>query len=77
MVFHSASRAVAVTLKLVPAVSAPECWVVKVKLSKAPGPAVMVVEVPDFVSAVAVIVAVSVLTNLKPVMPLETPAVKV
>ena len=66
----------AVTLKDVPAVSAPECWVTKIKLSIAPGPTVIVVEVPDLVSAVAVMVAVSVLTNLNPEIPEETPEVK-
>ena len=75
--FHSASLAVAVTLNEVPAVSVPECWVVKVKLSKAPGPQVIVVDVPDFASAVAWMVAVSVLTNLNPEIPEETPKVNV
>ena len=67
----------AVTENELPATSVPECCVVKVKSFIAPGPTVMVLDVPDCPSAVALMVAVSVLTNLKPVMPAEMPRVKV
>ena len=65
------------TLKDVPAVSVWLFCVVKVKSFNAPGPAVIVLEVPDLISAVAVIVAFSVFTSLKPLILPVTPVVKV
>ena len=66
------------TEKELPAVSVPECWVVKVKSFMAPGVAVIADDVPDLVSAVACMVVDSaVSTILNPLMPLDTPKVKV
>ena len=78
MVFHSASRAVAVRLNAVPTVSVPECWVVKVKLARAPGVAVMLLLVPDWESAVAWMVVESLVkTSLNPLMAAVAPEVNV